>query len=99
MDRKVVWTKEGLESKLKILIYWVNHNKSNIYSKKLNKVFKSSMRGIARFPSLGKPTKREGIKYIIVGNYLMFYKDSVETIEVLLIWDTRQDPNRLKFEL
>ncbi len=38
MDRKVIWTKEGLESKLGILLYWVNRNKSNIYSKKLNEI-------------------------------------------------------------
>jgi len=73
MDRKVIWTKEGLESKLGILMYWVNRNKSNIYSKKLNEIFNASLKGVARFSSLGKPTKREGIKYIIVVNYLIFY--------------------------
>jgi toxin YoeB len=99
MVRKVVWTKESLENKLEILTYWLRRNKSNTYSRKLDAIFKGSMKEIAKFPSLGKPTKRDSIKYIIIGDYLMFYKHDHETLNVLHIWDTRRDPKQLKFEL
>lgn len=99
MARAVIWTKEGLENKLEILSYWLQRNKSSHYSTKLDKIFKGAMKEIAKFPNLGKPTRREGINYLIVGEYLMFYRYNIETLEVLHIWDTRRDPNRLKFAI
>ena len=99
MAKKVIWTKQALDDKLGILEYWNNRNKSNVYSKKLDKFFRDCVKGIAKFPSLGRPTKRELIKYLIEGNNMIFYKETLDTIYILEIWDTRQDPKKLKYEL
>ena len=51
MVKKIIWTNEALENKLDIFNYWNNRNKSNIYCNKLDKLFRDSMKGIAKFPS------------------------------------------------
>lgn len=66
MVKRIVWSKFALENKLEILIYWANRNKSNIYSRKLNKLFLVSAKLIRDYQSLGKRTDDQKIKYIIV---------------------------------
>lgn len=95
MVRKIEWTLEGRKSKLEILEYWFKRNKSNIYSKKLNKLISDSLRTIVQFPVLGRPTELADIKYIMVGVYDVFYKEYPESIHILLVWDSRRDPSTL----
>ncbi len=98
MVRKIEWTLEGRVSKLEILQYWNDRNKSNIYSKKLNKLFTDSLKAIVRHPHFGKPTEESNIKVITARFYDIFYRELPDSIHVLLIWDTRRDPNSLKFK-
>ena len=37
MAKQIKWTKQALEEKIAILNYWTKKDKSNEYSKKLNK--------------------------------------------------------------
>ena len=39
MAKRIVWSKFALENKLEILKYGNHRNKSNTYSRKLNKLF------------------------------------------------------------
>lgn len=39
MVRRVVWVQLAIDDKLQILRYWDDRNKSQTYSKKLNKIF------------------------------------------------------------
>jgi hypothetical protein len=58
MVKKIVWIKEALDNKFEILNHWVSRNKSNVYSKKLNKLFRDTTKVIQKFPDLGRDTKR-----------------------------------------
>ena len=99
MVKRIVWTKQALDDKLKILTYWNNRNKSNIYSRNLNHVFKDTTVLIRDNPSLGRETENPKVKNIIVRDYLMFYEPTEDTIVILHIWDSRRNPEELKYKL
>lgn len=97
MVKRIVWLKEALDNKFDILNYWVNRNKSNIYSKKLNKLLRDTTKAIQRFPTLGRETKRKDVKSIQIKDYVIFYRETNDTIFILHIWDGRQDPTKRKY--
>lgn len=45
---------------------------------------------------MGKTTSQKNIRMYIITNYLMFYEILESHILILTIWDTRQNPARLK---
>ncbi|MCE2964045.1 MAG: type II toxin-antitoxin system RelE/ParE family toxin [Chitinophagales bacterium] len=99
MVKRIVWSKFALENKLEILKYWNHRNKSNVYSKKLNKLFISYTRLIRDYESLGRKTSDPKVRFIIISNYLMFFEVHKEEIHILHIWDTRRNPEDLIYEL
>jgi plasmid stabilization system protein ParE len=95
MVRKIVWTKRAEEIFFKILQFYVQKNKSNTYSRKLNSELKKILKLLLKNPFLGRKTKYENIRVIIKMNYKIFYKIEYDCIIILLIWDTRQNPSDL----
>lgn len=88
MDRKIIWSRRSQNDRIEIFKFWNNHNKSNAYSKKLNELFKGAIRLISEY-------KKARIK--IVRDYLIIYEiDAQEQLLILTIWDSRQDPEKLR---
>ena len=56
MAKEVVWSLRAQNERKEILEYWRLRNKSNTYSQKLDQLFKESVKIIADFPQIGKPT-------------------------------------------
>ena len=96
MVKQVVWSLRAQNDRKKILNYWRLRNKSNTYSKKLNQLFKNSIQIIKDFPLIGKSTDDPNTRIKIVKDYLMFYEETETQIFILTIWDSRQDPDKLK---
>ncbi len=96
MAKQVVWSLRAQNDKKEILDYWRQRNKSNTYSKKLNELFKESIRIIIDFPQIGKVTDDTKARIKIVRDYLMIYEETETQIFILTIWDSRQDPEKLK---
>ena len=96
MAKQIVWTHKAQLDRKRILAYWKDRNKSDTYSKKLNQLFKHAINIIAEFPRIGKPTSDKNARTKVVKDYLIFYQESKTTIFILTIWDSRQDPNKLK---
>jgi addiction module RelE/StbE family toxin len=96
MVRKVIWSEKASSDRREILTYWRNRNKSNLYSKKLNGLFKSAIQLIKEHPLIGRPTSDKQARVKIVRDYLLIYEIAEKAIHVLLIWDTRQYPDKLK---
>jgi addiction module RelE/StbE family toxin len=96
MAKQVVWSLRAQEDRKQILYYWNQRNKSSTYSKKLNKLFKESIKIILDFPEIGKLTDSGNARIKIVRDYLLIYEASENQVVVLSIWDTRQDPEKLK---
>jgi addiction module RelE/StbE family toxin len=96
MVRKVIWSEKALSDRREILAYWRNRNKSNRYSKKLNGLFKSAIQLIKEHPQIGRPTSDKQARIKIIRDYLLIYEITESAIHILLVWDTRQDPEKLK---
>lgn len=96
MARQVIWSRRAQNDKKEILDYWRRRNKSNTYSKKLNELFKESIQIIVDFPQIGKTTVESDTRIKIVRDYLIIYEETEMRILILTIWDSRQDPDKLK---
>ena len=95
MAKQVVWALRAQDDRKKILEYWKQRNKSSTYSKKLNSLFKESVKIIVDFPEIGKLTDDKKVRIKIVRDYLILYEESETRIFILSVWDSRQDPDKL----
>ena len=97
MVKQIVWSRRAQADRKHILKYWNKRNKSNLYSRKLNGLFKEAVKLIADYPKIGKPTDDKNARIKIVKDYLIIYEvDEKDRLLILTIWDTRQDPKKLE---
>src|SRR6188768_2105767 len=96
MAKQVIWSLRAQNDKKEILNYWRQHNKSNRYSRKLNELFKESIKIVADFPQIGKRTDDNQARIKIVRDYMIIYEETETQILILTIWDSRQNPDKLK---
>ncbi len=96
MAKQIVWSRLAHNDRIKILEYWTKRTKSTRYSRKLNRLFNDAVELISRYPQMGKKTEMENIRVKVVRDYFLTYRETEKAIEVLTVWDTRQDPE--KFE-
>ncbi len=98
MARKIEWTKTSISDRFKIYKFWIEKNRSDSYSKKLETLFNEAAKLISEFPKIGTETDFPGLRVKIVKSYKLFYTDDSETIRIIRIWDTRQNPQNLEVE-
>jgi len=96
MVKQIIWSILAQEDRKSILEYWINRNKSKVYSKKLNRLFEETAELLSKHPKIGKKTTHKDIRIKIVKDYYLTYRETDTSIEILTIWDCRQDPE--KFE-
>jgi toxin YoeB len=92
MPRKIVWTSKAISDLENIFDYWNNRNKSNLYSRKLNKLIRASLALVAAQPLIGLVTDMKDIRIKMVRDYWIFYKEKDNQIFVLQIMSSHQDP-------
>ena len=63
--------------------------------KKLNQLFKESIKIITDFPQIGKLTDDANTRVKVVKDYLLICEETETQIFILTIWDSRQDPDKL----
>ena len=96
MAKKIIWSRRSQNDRIDILEYWIRRNRSQTYSEKLNKLFKEAVKQIADYPEIGKPSDNKNIRIKVVRDYLILYELKDKQITILTIWDSRQDPEKLK---
>lgn len=94
MVKQIIWSRLAHNDRLNILEYWIKKNKSITYSKRLNQIFENTADLISKYPKIGKQTEIKGIRYKIVKDYLFTYRETEKFIEILTIWDSRQDSDK-----
>jgi len=97
MAKQIIWTYRAQQDRIEILCYWRKRNKSNIYSKKLNLLFKKAILLIAVHPHIGRSTTMAGVRVKLVRDYLIFYEVNEGQIFILSIWDNRKNPEETPF--
>jgi hypothetical protein len=89
--RKIIWTIEALFTKKNLFSYWNFRNKSTFYTKKLEKLFKEKLNQVAQFPEASIEISN-GLRMVLARDYYLIFEISPDKINVLDIWDTRQNP-------
>jgi plasmid stabilization system protein ParE len=97
--RTINWTKQALIDRIEILEYWIIQNKNKHYSNKLNLLFISSVELISKQPEIGRRISNSNTRVKIVKNYFIIYDYNESEVDILLIWDTRQNPIALEHRL
>ena len=94
----VEWTEQAKIELKEILLYWKKHNKSNLYSVKLNAEVQRVVKDLVRFPYLWAEVEGyENIRRALVFfNYSIFYLIEENTITILSFWDNRRNPEELE---
>ncbi len=96
MVKQVIWSPQAQSQRRSILQYWVDRNKSNAYSIKLNKLIKEAIALVLSNPEIGRKTDIPNVRVKIVRDYLIFYEIQNESLHILAFWDSRQNPQKLK---
>ncbi|QOI98778.1 MAG: type II toxin-antitoxin system RelE/ParE family toxin [Flammeovirgaceae bacterium] len=96
MVKQIIWSQRAQNDRKQILEYWRNRNKSNTYSKKLDKRFREALNIIRDYPQIGKQTDDQKARIKIVKDYFLIYEETADAIILLTIWDSRQDPEKLE---
>lgn len=96
MAKQIVWSLRAQSDRKEILDYWRRRNKSSTYSRKLNQVLKETVEIIRDFPQIGTLTDTDDVRVKIVKDYQIFYEVTESKLTILTIWDSRQNPAKLK---
>lgn len=94
--RKINWTERANFERKEILDYWIQRNKSKVYSIKLNKLFIETMKQVAENPTIGRKTEFDNIRVKIVRDYLLFYEYDQTQVKVMTVWDGNRDEKTLE---
>jgi plasmid stabilization system protein ParE len=96
MAYKIVWTEKANIERLRILQFWIDNNKSRVFSLKLDKLFISAIRDLSKKPAIGRKTEFENVRVKIVREYLIFYEIVSQDLVILSVWDGRRHKKTLK---
>lgn len=95
-SRKIVWSPRSKIRLYEILEFFNQRNKSTTYSQKLYKKFKEELSILKLQPEIGIKTNFDNVRGLIVGDYVLFYEIEKKQINILTVWDSRQNPEDLK---
>ncbi len=95
--RKIVWTNSSKIELYQILEYFIERNQSKTYSLKLYKKINTEIVKLITQPEIGKITNMINVRALLIECYFIFYEINEKDIVILSVWDTRQNPKKLKF--
>lgn len=98
MVRTIVWSRLAEMAFKETLQYFNERNKSNLYSIKLAKAIKGELQLLIDHPKLGLSTSVKNVRYLIYGNYKIFYEAKKSQIVILMVWDSRMDPSKINIK-
>lgn len=92
VTRKIKWSHRAKLDLLEILDFYYKRNGTKTYSKKLNTKLRASIRLLDKQNDLGVQSDMLNVKNLIEGDYNIFYEITATTIDIIAIWDNRQNP-------
>ena len=94
--KRIVWSKEARLDFKATLEFYNDRNGSNTYSRKLADQIFNSIEQLQTNNFLGIKTSDLDVRVLIKGSFSIFYELKEEEIVVLVIWDSRRNPDELK---
>jgi len=95
MARRVRWSLPAQDDRKAIFTNWNKNNQSNLYSRKLNRLFNEAIISLTKYPLIGRISAIPNVHIKVVREYLIVYEVLDEELVILRIWDGRQDSRRL----
>jgi plasmid stabilization system protein ParE len=95
--QKLIWSHLAKIKLFEILDFYTLRNKNSEYSKKLYQEFNQKLKLIIKNPEMGIKTDLDSIRGIMIRDFILFYEVTSDNIIVHTVWDTRQNPENLKF--
>ena len=95
MAGEIIWSPKAKSELIEILEYWVNRNKSNVYSLKINQLIQEQLIFILEFPEIGRKTDIKNVYVKIIRNYLLYYEIEKGNLHVLTIRHGKKNPKTL----
>ena len=96
MAKRLKWSILAKIQRQEILQYWIERNKSKTYSRKLNVLFNQYALLILKYPEIGIEIPNLNCRKRLIRDFYFIYKISDKQIEIITIWDTRQNPEKLQ---
>lgn len=90
---KIIWSKQSQIKLFRILDFYIERNKSIIFSQKLYRLIYKEVKILLKQPYLGRKTEFENIRcFFFVNDFAIYYEPVQEGIIIHTIWDCRQSP-------
>lgn len=91
--KKIEWTINAKNEFNHTYNFWIEHNKSNLYSEKLLNETLKKVNLIAKNPKIGEENKRNETRRVLVLEiFSVIYKEEKSKIKVLSFFDNRRKP-------
>ncbi|WP_374445951.1 type II toxin-antitoxin system RelE/ParE family toxin [Epilithonimonas sp.] len=98
MAKKIIWTVIAKKELIDILQYWIDRNKSNNYSLKLNSLIESQLNLILEQPKIGRKTDIPNVYIKVIHKYLLYYEFINGTLYILTIRHGSQNPDTFRLK-
>lgn len=98
MAKKIVWSHTSIRDRFNIYEFWLNKTKSDLYSEKLEKLFTEAVKLLAEFPEIGTQTDFANVRVKVVRDYKVFYVNLNDSIHIIRVWGTKQNPADLELK-
>ena len=98
VKRKIIWSHWARIALYSILNFYAERNKSKSYSARLYKKINQNIRILKKYLGLGIRTEMENVRGLIIGHYIVFKEIKDASIIIHTIWDSRQNPDKLKIK-
>ncbi len=96
MVKRIIWSRNAIEDKIRILGYWYKRTGTKTYSNTLDASLKITVANLKNFPKMGRRLPDSEIRFIVKDQYQIFYKLVNDEIRILHIWDSRRNPDCLE---
>jgi len=96
MAKRIIWSPHAVADRISILDYWHQRIGNKTYSRKLDNSLKEIIQKIAYYPKIGRQLTGRKERFFVMDSYQIFYTETNSAIEILHIWDSRQNPENLK---
>ena len=94
---QIKWAVSASNQRADILEFWIEHNKSEAFSRMLLKETLRTEKLLQKNSYLGRPTDLQGIKRILVlKNSALYYIVFDELIEIVAFRDNRKNPENFE---
>lgn len=97
MAKQISWSPLAKEELKKILLSSRQKYGNNKFGKTLYSLFQNAIHRASLNPFIGRTTEKENIRYVTPHpDYTIFYRHTLQKIEVLVLWNNEHKAGRMK---